>query len=106
MVDGPAHGIQQGGAAPDKVFLFRQGGHPIQRHPVVDDLCFVVKQHRGDERLARLPPLLLEHGVKAADGVPFQPRHGAAAIENEYQFRQILFHKKYLLYCGVFYLHP
>ncbi len=96
VVDGPAYRVQQRGAAPDKVFLFRQGLDFLQRHPVVDHLNFVVEKHRGDQGLTRLPLLLFDHGVEAADGVLLQARHGAAAVENKYDFRQVLFHVAFL----------
>ena len=57
---------------------------------VVDDRAVVGEKHRGDHRFARLLLLLCEHGVEAADGVRFQSRHRAAAIQNKNQFR----HKK------------
>ena len=43
--------------------------------------------------LACLLLLLCEHGVEAADGVPLQPLHGTATVQDENKFRQILLHK-------------
>ena len=96
VMDSPAHRIQQCGAAPDKVFLFRQRRNLLQGHPIVNHLNFVVEEHRGNQSLTRLPFLLFDHGVEAADGVRFQSCHGAAAVEDKYDFRQILFHSKFL----------
>ena len=87
VVDSAAHGIQQGRAATGEILLFRQGRHLAQRQAIMDDRAVVGEKHRGDQRLARLPLLLCEHGVEAADGVRLQPRHGAAAIQNKNQFR-------------------
>ena len=52
----------------------------------MNDGALAVEEHGGDQRLARLLFLLCDHGVEAADGVLFQPRHGAAAVQNENQF--------------------
>ena len=94
MVDGPADGIQQGGAAPDIVLFFRNRPDLAYLYPVVKYLGLIVKEDGGNEGLSRLLLLLFDHGVEAADGVALQPLHGAAAVQNEHQFRQILFHKK------------
>ena len=53
----------------------------------MDDHALIVKQHGGDQGLACLLFLPRDHGVEAADGVRLQPRHGAAAIQDENQFR-------------------
>ena len=94
VVDGSADGVQQGGAAPDIVLLVGDGLNLFQRHPVVEHLGLIVEEDSGDVSLARLLFLLFEHGVEAADGVPLQPLHGAAAVQDEHQFRQILLHEK------------
>ena len=94
VVDGPADGIQQGGAAPDIVLLFRDGPDLLQGYPVVEHLGLVIEEDGRNEHLAQLLLLFFDHGVEAADGVALQPLHGAAAVQNEHQFRQILFHKK------------
>ena len=97
VMDGAAHGIQQGGAAPDPVVLPGHGADLLQGHPVVDHIPFGIKQDGGDIGLAGHGLLLFDHGVEAADGVRFQTRHGAAAVEDEYDLGQILFHNKNLL---------
>ena len=51
-----------------------------------NDGAVAVKQDRGDKRLARFLLLLGDHGVEPPNGVRFQPRHRAAAIENKNQF--------------------
>ena len=94
VVDGPADGVQQGGAAPDRVLLFRDGPDIAHLHPVVKHLAPVIEEDSGNEGLAGLLLLLFDHGVEAADGVALQSLHGAAAVQNEHQFRQILLHKK------------
>ena len=86
MVDGPAHGVQQRRAAPGEILLLRHERHLGKGQAVVDDHALIVKQHGGDQGLARLLFLPLDHGVEAADGVRLQPRHGAAAIQDENQF--------------------
>ena len=93
MMNGPADGIQQCGAPADIILLFRHGPDIFQPGPVMKDLRFVVKQNRGYINLSRFTLLLFQHGIKATDGVCLQTVHGTAAIQNEYQFRQILFHK-------------
>ena len=77
-----------------EAFGFRQRFHLIQRDPVMDDLRYIVKQHCADQRLTGFALLLSQHCVEAADGVALQAGHGAAAIQDKYQFRQILLHNK------------
>ncbi|MPM95737.1 hypothetical protein SDC9_142892 [bioreactor metagenome] len=57
----------------------------------------VVKQRGGDAAFAGRILLLSEHGVEPADGIRFQPAHGAAFVQYEDQFRQFLFHDAILL---------
>ena len=73
------------------------GGHPLEVHPVVEDLALVVEEDGGQDGLPLLPLLPLQQGVKAPDGVLLQPRHGAAAVQNEDDLGQTLFHEKNLL---------
>ena len=101
MVNRPADGVDEGGAAPDGVIPVRHFRHLRELHPVVEHLGHIVKEDRGDVCLAGLLFLLFDHGVEAADGVLFQSAHGAAAVKDEDQFRQILFHDKNLLYYAV-----
>ena len=54
----------------------------------------VIKEDRGDKCLTRLPLLLFQHGIEAADSILLQPLHGATAIKDKHQFRQIFFHDK------------
>lgn len=94
MVDGPADGIQQGGAAPDIVLFLRDRIDIAHLHPVMEHLGPVIEEDGGDKGLARLLLLFFNHGVESADGVVLQPLHGTAAVQDEHQFRQILLHKK------------
>ena len=52
----------------------------------------VVEQHDGDVRLALGFAVLRQRGVDAADGVGLKPAHRTAAVDDEYQFGQSLFH--------------
>ena len=63
-------------------------------HPVMEYLALVIEEDGGDVSFAGFLFLLFDHGVEAADGVPLQPLHGAAAVQDENKFRQILFHNK------------
>ena len=94
VVDSPADGVQQCCAAPDIVLFVGDGPDLAHLHPVVEYLGPVIKEDGGDEGLARFLSLLFNHGVEAADGVPLQPLHGAAAVQDENKFRQILLHNK------------
>ena len=60
---------------------------------IVQQLIAVIKQHRCNPALAVQRLLLFKHGIEPADRVPLQPGHGAAFVQDEYQFRQILFHR-------------
>ena len=86
MMDGFAYRVEQRCAAACEIVLLRHGRHLLQRQPVVNDGAVAVKQDRGDKRLARFLLLLGDHGVEPPNGVRFQPRHRAAAIENKNQF--------------------
>ena len=94
VVDGSAHCIQQRGAAPHIVFPVSDGFHPVRPYPVMEYLDPVVEQYGGDQRLAGPLLLLFQLGIEAADGIGLQPLHGTAAVQNEHQFGQILFHKQ------------
>ena len=96
VVDGPADGIQKGGAAADDVVLFRHGGHLLNGHPVVDDRAGTAEEDRGNKGLALLFFLLFDQGIEAADGIRLQPAHGAAAVQDKDDLRQVLFHVPYL----------
>ena len=93
MVDSLADGIQQGGAAPNIVLFLRDRLDIAHLHPVMEHLGLVVEENSGDKGLAGLLLLLFDHGVEAADGVVLQPLHGAAAVQNEYQFLKFFFIK-------------
>ena len=58
----------------------------VQRKAVVQQLHLVVKQDGGHIGFALLLLLPAQHGVEPADGVRFQPVHGAALVQNEYKF--------------------
>ena len=94
VVDSSADGIQQGGAAPDIVLLVGDGPDFAHLHPVVEHFGPVIKEDGGDKCLALLLFLLFDHGVETADGVPLQPLHGTATVQDENKFRQILLHDK------------
>ena len=94
VVDGPTDCVQKGGTAPDIVLLIGDGPNIAQLHPVVEHLGLIVEEDSGDECLAGLLLLLFDHGVEAADGVPLQSLHGAAAVQDEHQFRQIFLHNR------------
>ena len=64
----------------------------MERHAVVQHRGRAVEQYGGDQRRTRLPALLGEHGIEAADGVCLQAKHGTAAIEKKDELRQLLFH--------------
>ena len=59
---------------------------------VVEQRIVVVEERRGNDAFPVHLPLLLQHGVVAANGAFFQPNRGAAPIQDEYQFCQILLH--------------
>ena len=78
---------------------------PFRDGPDLTYLGPVIEENGGDKSLARLLFLLFYHGVEAADGVPLQPLHGAAAVQDEHQFRQILLQKSPLMLCCLVYKH-
>ena len=49
----------------------------------MDYLAYVVEENYRDKRIAACLLLLLNHRVKAAYGVGFQPAHGAAAVKDK-----------------------
>ena len=54
----------------------------------------VIKEDCGDKCLARLPLLLFQHGIEAANSILLKPLHGAATVQDKHQFCQIFFHDK------------
>ena len=96
-----ADGVQQGSATADTVLAVGHWLDLPEIHAVIDHFAVVAEQHCGEQRLARLLLLLFHHGVEAADGVVLQPGHGAAAVQNEDDFSQILVHKNNPLSCFV-----
>ena len=81
VADRAAQRVEQRRAAARVVFPLRQRRDLLERQTVMDDRACVVKEHRGDQRRARLPLLLRDHRVEAADRVRRQRRHRAAAIQ-------------------------
>ena len=57
-------------------------------HAVMDHLAHIVEEDSGDKRFAVCPPLLLNHGVEAADGVGFQPAHSCDCFCLQSQYRR------------------
>jgi len=95
-------GIQQRRTAPDVVVLFGQRRNGVQRKAVVQQLHLVVKQDGGHVGFALLLLLPGQHGVEPADGVRFQPTHGAAAVEDKNKLGKIFLHNKYPPFFVVF----
>ena len=96
VVDGSAHGVDQGGAAAHKVLAFRHWLHFLNVHPVMEDGAFVGEQHGGNQCLSFFRALLFDHAVETADGILLQPLHGSALVQDEHHFCQILFHLLFL----------
>ena len=94
--DGTAYCIQQSGAAPHIIFLGGDIRNAGQGNPVVEQFVAIVKENRGHDGLAGFLALLVQQSVVAAHSVAFQSPHGTAAIQNKYQFCQILLHNKAL----------
>ena len=92
VVNRAADGVQQRRAAARDILPIGQRLDPPDVDAVVDDLALVGKEYRRNKRVALSGLLLRNHRVEAADRVLFQPRHGTAAVQNENQLRQILFH--------------
>ena len=66
--------------------------HLCDREPIVEPVDPRVKEHRRHKRDAVLLLLPFDHRVEAADGVAHQAAHGAAAVEDEYQFCDVVLH--------------
>ncbi len=80
VVDRPADGVEQRGAAADIILFVRQGRDLVERHAVVDNVHRGVEEKRGDIGFALFFFLLLDHGVEPADGVGFESTHGSASV--------------------------
>ena len=70
------------------------GRDAVDGDAVVENGAFVVEEDGGDQSGALLALLLGDGGVEAPHGVPLQPRHGAAAVRDEYDLGQIVVHEK------------
>ena len=82
--------------------LFGKIYPPSRRKAVVQQLHLVVKQDGGHVGFALLLLLPGQHGVEPADGVRFQPTHGAAAVEDKNKLGKIFLHNKYPPFFVVF----
>ena len=87
-----ADGVDQRRASAHEVLAICQGFDLPQVNAVMDNRVLVSEQHRGDQSLALRLLLALDHAVEAADRVCFQTGHGAAFVQDEDHFSQILFH--------------
>ena len=87
MVHGVAQRIEQRGAAAGDIVALAQRLDLCDRDAVVQHGRLLVEQHGGDIDLAGERALLRNHSVEPADGVRFQPRHGAAAIDDPDHFQ-------------------
>ena len=94
VMDGSADRVQQSGAAADLILLIRHRLDLFQRDPVIKDPAAVGKQDCGDQNRSFPLLLLFQHGVEAADGIALKTCHGAAAIQDEYEFCQIAVHNR------------
>jgi len=90
VLDRVADGVEKRRAAAREIFASCQRRDLLDRHAVVNDLDLVVKEHGGNEDVRAFFLLAAQHAVEAADGVRFQSRHRAAAVEDEYDFRPAL----------------
>ena len=94
MADRATDGINEGGTAPHCIFI---AGHLLdltQPDPVMKHFAHVVKENGGHKTFARLLALLVDQGIEAANRVAFQPSHGTAPVQNEYQFCHVVSHNK------------
>ena len=87
MLDRSADCIYERRAASDEILLLRHGLDLFNGYAVVEHFAHVIKEDGGNERLALLFFLLIEHGVEASDSVALKPSHGTAAVKNEYNLR-------------------
>ena len=83
VMDRTADGIQKSSATPDGIVPVCHRLNVSDVHAVMDHLAHIVEEDSGDKRFAVCLPLLLNHGVEAADGVGFQPAHRAAAVKDK-----------------------
>ena len=90
VLDRIANGVEERRAAAREVFAPRQRRDLPDGHAVVNDLYLVVEEHGGNEDVRAFFLLAAQHAVETADGVRFQARHRAAAVEDEYEFRPAL----------------
>ena len=97
VVDRAADGVEKRGAAADGVVLAGHGPYRLNVHTVVQNDALVVEQDGGHISPARLPLLLFQKGIEAADGVVLKAGHGAAAVKDKYEFGNVVFHGKSLL---------
>ena len=92
VVNCPADGVEERGAATGVVFLFGERCNVCKRGAVVEHFHFGVEEDGGNERFARLLFLLVDGAVEAPDSILFEPAHGTAAVQDKYDFGESLFH--------------
>ena len=98
MVNGAAECVQKRGTAADKIGLFGHRLHGLQINAVIQNLCRIRKQNRGNIHFSVLFFLFFEHGVKPADCVLLQAVHRSASIQNEHQFCCVVFYLFFVLH--------
>ncbi|MBR3880046.1 MAG: hypothetical protein IKJ34_00380 [Mailhella sp.] len=86
MLHRAADGIEQGSTACRFVILRGERRNGADVTAIMDDLAFLIEHHSGDKDGKAFRLLLFEQGIEAADGVRFEAIHGAAAVEDEYEF--------------------
>ena len=92
VVDGAAHGIEQGGHPARDIGLVRQWRNVSQIRRRDQRAVFVVKQDERELGSARLFELFFDKGVEAANGFFGHGIHGAATVENEGDMCEVIIH--------------
>ena len=96
VMDRTADGIQKSSAAPGGIVPVGHRLNIPDVYPVVNYLAHIIEKDSRDKSFAVCFLLLLDHGVKTADGVCLKAAHGAAAVKDENDLCQILSHNQNL----------
>ena len=60
----------------------------------MDAVDLRIEEHCSDKTFPVNLLLLFDHAVESADRVALQPAHGTAAVQNKYEFGNVVFHEK------------
>ena len=92
VMDGPTDSIKECGATAGVIFPVGERSDTCEGNAIMEHFHFGIKEDGRNKRLTRFFLLLFDGAIEAPDGIFFEPAHGAATVEDEYDFSESFFH--------------